>query len=117
MLTVVGSELQGKSAWFLIFASKRKGSGSVGQVDVADEFGATPLLCAARRGATISSLYLSKRGACLKSRDKAGNDALGIALAGGHDQHAMEFASASVFEVFHGMSLDPGEDLTCYLIT
>lgn len=57
------------------------------QVDVADEFGATPLLCAARRGATISSLYLSKRGANLKTRDKAGNDALGIALAGGHDQH------------------------------
>lgn len=117
MLPVVGSELQGKSGWFLIFAQSKKGSGSVGQVDVADEFGATPLLCAARRGATISSLYLSKRGACLKSRDKAGNDALGIALAGGHDQHAMEFASASVFEVFHGMSLDPGEDLTCYLIT
>ena len=45
---------------------------ALGQVDVADEFGATPLLCAARRGATISSLYLSKRGACLKARDQAG---------------------------------------------
>lgn len=58
------------------------------QVDVPDEFGATPLLCAARRGATISSLYLSKRGANLKTRDNAGNDTLGIALAGGHDQYA-----------------------------
>ena len=50
-------------------------------MDVADEFGATPLLCAARRGATISSLYLAKRGASLQSRDHVGNDALGIALA------------------------------------
>ena len=60
-------------------------------MDVADEFGATPLLCAARRGATISSLYLSKRGANLKTRDNAGNDALGIALAGGHDQRLLQF--------------------------
>ncbi|OLQ08074.1 hypothetical protein AK812_SmicGene8478 [Symbiodinium microadriaticum] len=52
------------------------------RVDVPDEFGATPLLCAARRGATISSLYLSKRGASLKARDKSGNDTLGVALAG-----------------------------------
>lgn len=69
------------------------------QVDVPDEFGATPLLCAARRGATISSLYLSKRGANLKTRDNAGNDALGIALAGGHDQYAITLLSQGAGDV------------------
>jgi len=39
------------------------------KVDIADEFGGTPLLYAARRSATISSLYLAKRGACLQIRD------------------------------------------------
>ncbi|CAK9056563.1 Poly [ADP-ribose] polymerase 1 (PARP-1) (ADP-ribosyltransferase diphtheria toxin-like 1) (ARTD1) (DNA ADP-ribosyltransferase PARP1) (NAD(+) ADP-ribosyltransferase 1) (ADPRT 1) (Poly[ADP-ribose] synthase 1) (Protein poly-ADP-ribosyltransferase PARP1) [Durusdinium trenchii] len=69
------------------------------QVDVADEFGATPLLCAARRGATISSLYLAKRGASLQSRDHVGNDALGIALASGHDQYGITLLSQGAGDV------------------
>ncbi|CAE7519179.1 ankrd52, partial [Symbiodinium microadriaticum] len=69
------------------------------RVDVPDEFGATPLLCAARRGATISSLYLSKRGASLKARDKSGNDTLGVALAGGHHQYAITLLSQGAGDV------------------
>ena len=50
-------------------------------VDVADVFGATPILYAARRSATISSLFLAKRGAALHTRDVHNNDILGCALA------------------------------------
>jgi len=69
------------------------------QVDIVDVFGSTPMLYAARRSCTISSLFLAKRGASLATRDMHGNDILGCALGGKHHEYAITLLSQNAGEV------------------
>ena len=53
-------------------------------IEVPDKWMKTPLHYAAQRSATISSLYITQRGALLESKDIYGNTPLGIALKHNH---------------------------------
>ena len=54
------------------------------QIEVADRWKKTPLHYAAKRSATICSLYIIQRGAQLESKDIYGNTPLVVALQNNH---------------------------------
>mmetsp|Transcript_43736 Transcript_43736/g.71094 ORF Transcript_43736/g.71094 Transcript_43736/m.71094 type:complete len:1503 (-) Transcript_43736:654-5162(-) len=58
-------------------------------IDVADIFGKTPLMYAAQRSATVSSLHMIQHGARLDAEDSDGNTPLGIALKAHHASFAV----------------------------
>ena len=61
-------------------------------IDEADEFGKTPLHCAAMRGATVCCMHLISKGAVINARDGDGNTALALAVKHKHER----FVQASV---------------------
>ena len=52
--------------------------------NIPDKYGKTVMHYAAQRGATISSMYLEKKGVDLKQKDIFGNTPLAVAMLNGH---------------------------------